>query len=67
MSVADNEWMSSLSAELTIDLVIVSAAALDLYREHGYDRTTTARIDERAGVTELTCVRHFRDMRERAE
>ena len=39
-------------------------AALELYREHGYDATTTAQIAERAGVTERTYFRHFRDKRE---
>ncbi|AEA28520.1 TetR/AcrR family transcriptional regulator [Pseudonocardia benzenivorans] len=39
-------------------------AALDLYREHGYDATTTAQIAERAGVTERTYFRHFADKRE---
>lgn len=39
-------------------------AALDLYREHGYDSTTTAQIADRAGVTERTFFRHFRDKRE---
>jgi AcrR family transcriptional regulator len=39
-------------------------AALDLYREYGYDSTTTAQIAERAGVTERTFFRHFADKRE---
>ena len=39
-------------------------AALDLYSEHGYDRTTTADIAERADVTERTYYRHFSDKRE---
>jgi AcrR family transcriptional regulator len=39
-------------------------AALDLYREHGYDKTTTAQIAARAGVTERTFFRHFPDKRE---
>ncbi len=39
-------------------------AALELYREHGYDRTTTAQIAERVGVTERTYFRHFGDKRE---
>jgi AcrR family transcriptional regulator len=39
-------------------------AALTLYREHGYDATTTAQIAERAGVTERTYFRHFADKRE---
>lgn len=39
-------------------------AALDLYRERGYDATTTAEIAARAGVTERTYFRHFADKRE---
>lgn len=39
-------------------------AALELYAEQGFDRTTTAEIAERAGVTERTFFRHFPDKRE---
>jgi len=39
-------------------------AALELYRELGFDATTTAAIAERAGVTERTYFRHFADKRE---
>lgn len=39
-------------------------AALDLYRERGYDETTTAQIAARAGVSERTYFRHFADKRE---
>jgi AcrR family transcriptional regulator len=39
-------------------------AALELYREHGFDRTTTAEIAKRAGVTERTFFHHFPDKRE---
>ena len=39
-------------------------AALELYRERGYDATTTAQIAERAGLTERTFFRHFPDKRE---
>lgn len=39
-------------------------AALELYREQGYDATTTAAIAARAGVTERTFFRHFADKRE---
>jgi AcrR family transcriptional regulator len=39
-------------------------AALALYRERGYDETTTAQIADRAGVTERTYFRHFADKRE---
>ena len=39
-------------------------AALELYRDRGYDRTTTSEIAARAGVTERTFFRHFPDKRE---
>lgn len=39
-------------------------AALDLFAEHGFERTTVAGIAERAGVTERTFFRHFVDKRE---
>lgn len=39
-------------------------AALELYRDRGYDQTTTAEIAARAGVTERTFFRHFQDKRE---
>lgn len=39
-------------------------AALELYAEPGFDRTTAADIAARAGVTERTYFRHFPDKRE---
>ncbi|MFG2395727.1 TetR/AcrR family transcriptional regulator [Streptomyces lydicus] len=39
-------------------------AALELYRERGFDQTTTAEIAARAGVNEGTFFRHFPDKRE---
>jgi len=39
-------------------------AALELFRERGYDATTTVEIATRAGVTERTFFRHFPDKRE---
>lgn len=39
-------------------------AALALFREQGYERTTAAGIAARAGVTERTFFRHFSDKRE---
>lgn len=39
-------------------------AALELYCERGFDRTTTAEIAARAGVNERTFFRHFPDKRE---
>src|SRR3954463_2816835 len=42
----------------------LAQAAMELYRERGYERTTVAAIAERAGVTERTFFRHFADKRE---
>jgi AcrR family transcriptional regulator len=39
-------------------------AALELYRERGFDATSVADIAARAGVTERTYFRHFADKRE---
>ncbi len=39
-------------------------AALELYRERGYDQTTAADIAARAGLTARTFFRHFADKRE---
>jgi AcrR family transcriptional regulator len=39
-------------------------AALALYSERGFDRTTAAEIAARAGLTERTFFRHFADKRE---
>jgi AcrR family transcriptional regulator len=39
-------------------------AALELFRERGYEAVTTAEIAARAGVTERTFFRHFPDKRE---
>lgn len=39
-------------------------AALELYRERGYEETTAAEIAARADVTERTFFRHFPDKRE---
>lgn len=39
-------------------------AALELFGDGGYDRTTSAEIAARAGVTERTFFRHFADKRE---
>jgi AcrR family transcriptional regulator len=39
-------------------------AAMELFAERGYERTTTGDIAERAGVTERTFFRHFPDKRE---
>jgi len=39
-------------------------AALDLFADQGYDRTTVAEIAERAGLTKSTFFRYFPDKRE---
>lgn len=39
-------------------------AALELYRERGFDQTTVAEIAQRAGLTERTFFRYFTDKRE---
>src|SRR5450755_2156988 len=39
-------------------------AAMELYRERGFDQITVAEIAERAGLTERTFFRHFADKRE---
>lgn len=44
--------------------VRLQRAALELFREHGYDHTTAAEIAARAGVTERTFFRQFPDKRE---
>jgi AcrR family transcriptional regulator len=40
------------------------AAAMDLYLEQGFEKTTVAEIAERAGVTARTFFRYFADKRE---
>jgi AcrR family transcriptional regulator len=42
----------------------LAAAALELYRERGYEQTTVAEIAGRAGLTERTFFRHYTDKRE---
>jgi AcrR family transcriptional regulator len=42
----------------------LAAAAMGLYAEQGFERTTVAEIAERAGVTERTFFRYFADKRE---
>ncbi|MFC4907376.1 TetR family transcriptional regulator [Actinomadura gamaensis] len=39
-------------------------AALELYREHGFDKTTAAQIAARAGLNPRTFFRHYADKRE---
>ncbi|MFJ6789092.1 TetR/AcrR family transcriptional regulator [Streptomyces angustmyceticus] len=42
----------------------LTAAALDLFEERGYENTTVTEIAERAGLTKSTFFRHFPDKRE---
>jgi AcrR family transcriptional regulator len=42
----------------------LALAALDLFAERGYDRTTVIDIAERAGLTKSTFFRYFKDKRE---
>jgi AcrR family transcriptional regulator len=42
----------------------LAQAALELYRERGFEQTTAADIAARAGLTERTFFRHFADKRE---
>ena len=44
--------------------ITLQQAAVELFRERGFDRTTAAEIAARAGVTERTFFRHFPDKRE---
>ncbi len=37
----------------------ILGCALDLFERHGFDHTTIAQIAAMAGVTEMTCFRHF--------
>ncbi len=39
-------------------------AAMELYEEHGFEKTTVAEIAQRAGLTERTFFRHYADKRE---
>lgn len=42
----------------------LAKAAIELYAERGFEKTTVADIAERAGVTERTFFRHYADKRE---
>lgn len=53
--------MEKFSADARVRL---QQAAVELFRERGYDRTTAAEIAGRAGVTERTFFRYFTDKRE---
>src|ERR1700677_1957801 len=42
----------------------LETAALDLFAENGYEKTTVAQIADRAGMNRATFFRHFADKRE---
>ncbi len=42
----------------------LQSAALDLFAENGYEKTTVAQIADRAGLNRATFFRHFADKRE---
>ena len=50
-------WQPDARARLAL-------AALDLFAERGYEKTTVVEIAERAGLTKSTFFRHFPDKRE---
>ena len=62
LSVTDKA--GSMDGEMSDVRTRLRKAALALFREHGFDRTTAAGIAARAGVTERTFFRHFPDKRE---
>jgi AcrR family transcriptional regulator len=53
-----------MASQISEARVRLQQAAVELFREHGYDRTTAAEIAARVGVTERTFFRHFPDKRE---
>lgn len=50
-------WQPNASERLVL-------AAVELFEERGYERTTVIEIAERAGLTKSTFFRHFQDKRE---
>ena len=53
-----------MASQISEARVRLQQAAVELFRERGYDRTTAAEIAARVGVTERTFFRHFPDKRE---
>lgn len=64
LSVTDKEGGHRLAGKEDGLRARLQRAALELFRERGYDRTTAAEIAARAGVTERTFFRQFPDKRE---
>lgn len=64
MLLSDKE-MDVAMAKTEVDArVRLQQAALELFREQGYDQTTAAEIASRAGLTRRTFFRYFPDKRE---
>ena len=64
MSVVDIKYNRSMSRWQPNAPGRLEQAALELYRERGFDQTTVTEIAERAGLTERTFFRYFADKRE---
>lgn len=64
MSIPDITYTRSMSRWEPNARGRLEQAALELYRERGFDQTTVTEIAERAGLTERTFFRYFADKRE---
>jgi len=64
MSVSDISYDQFMGRWEPDSIGRLQAAALELFAERGFERTTVAEIAERAGVTERTFYRQFSDKRE---
>jgi AcrR family transcriptional regulator len=64
MSVTVNEYNGDMSRWEPNARGRLEQAALELYRERGFDQTTVTEIAEKAGLTERTFFRYFADKRE---
>ena len=64
MSIPDITYNRSMSRWQPNARGRLEQAALELYRERGFDQTTVTEIAERAGLTERTFFRYFADKRE---
>src|SRR5215470_11133555 len=64
MSTTDIMYNSNMSRWQPNARGRLEQAALELYRERGFDQTTVTEIAERAGLTERTFFRYFADKRE---
>src|SRR6476661_552062 len=64
MSIPDITYNRSMSRWQPNARGRLEQAALELYRERGFEQTTVMEIAERAGLTERTFFRYFADKRE---